>query len=647
MKWINRWVLALLILANSFAAISQDDHPYHVNGSAFQETCNCYTLTPDQFRQSGSMWNINRISLNEPFDFKFNIYLGCADGDGADGIAFVLQPISTSIGAEGGGMGFDGVSPSIGVLVDTWQNYEDNDPVYDHIAIHKNGIIDQSPLTDVAQPMPALENGGNIEDCQWHTLRISWDPSSKKINTQIDGVDRVQATIDMVADIFGGNPKVFWGFTAATGGAKNLQKVCTSLNPRFSLPASQTTCFPEPVTFIDSSSSFGTIEKWFWDFGDGTTFNGSSPPAHLFPSPGNYDVKLSILGNNGCVSDTFTRRIVMGSEPLVKYAYPTPICEETPVNFVDSSFVEFGTINKWNWSIGGNNYTEQNPPPLNLAGNNPISLSVATAEGCVSETVNGMISSYPNPVADFQLSDVCISEPAVLTGTNLKPTVNISRWQWDMGDGTTRAGLAPELTYAYSHGGDYNVQLTAYSDDGCAASAVVKPIKVYETDAYAGNDTVFAIGQPIQLHGSGGEFYKWTPSAGLNADNVADPVVTLEHDAQFVLTASTTIGCATSDTVNFKVYKGPDLYVPSAFSPNNDGRNDEFKFIAVGMKSVELFQVFNRYGQIVYSSTEIMKGWNGKMNGVNQPSGTYVWMIKGIDLSGSVLFKKGTITLVR
>ena len=219
MKWINRWVLALLILANSFAAISQDDHPYHVNGSAFQETCNCYTLTPDQFRQSGSMWNINRISLNEPFDFKFNIYLGCADGDGADGIAFVLQPISTSIGAEGGGMGFDGVSPSIGVLVDTWQNYEDNDPVYDHIAIHKNGIIDQSPLTDVAQPMPALGNGGNIEDCQWHTLRISWNPSSKKIKTQIDGVDRVQATIDMVADIFGGNPKVFWGFTAATGGA--------------------------------------------------------------------------------------------------------------------------------------------------------------------------------------------------------------------------------------------------------------------------------------------------------------------------------------------------------------------------------------------------------------------------------------------
>ena len=70
-------------------------------------------------------------------------------------------------------MGYDGVNPSIGVLVDTWQNYEDNDPVYDHISIHKNGIIDHSPTTDVAQPMTALADGGNIEDCEWHTLRIS------------------------------------------------------------------------------------------------------------------------------------------------------------------------------------------------------------------------------------------------------------------------------------------------------------------------------------------------------------------------------------------------------------------------------------------------------------------------------------------
>lgn len=647
MKWVTRCLCALLFQLSSFLAIAQVDHPYHVNGNALQETCNCYTLTPDLLFQSGSMWNINKISLSEAFDFKFNIYLGCADGDGADGIAFVLQPISTSIGTAGGGMGYEGVNPSIGVLVDTWQNYEDNDPVYDHIAIHKNGLIDHSPLTDVAQPVTALAAGENIEDCQWHTLRISWDPVTKLIRTQVDGVDRVQATIDMVADIFGGNPMVFWGFTAATGGSKNVQKICTSLNPGFSLPADQTSCFPEAITFIDSSSSFGTIDKWFWDFGDGTTFNESAPAPHIFPAPGIYDVKLAILGNNGCVSDTFVKRIVLGSEPLVQYSYPSPVCEGTPVSFLDASYVEFGTINKWNWNIAGIDYTEQNPPPLDLTGENNISLTVATREGCVSETASGVINSYPEPAVDFQALDVCFGQPVVLTGVNLNPSVGISRWSWTMGNGTGRVSLNPQQNYIYPENGVYTVKLTAYSDDGCAAAEISKPLKVYRTNAYAGNDTIFAIGQPIQLNANGGDIYKWTPATGLSADNIPNPVVTLEHDAQFVLTASSAIGCATMDTIRFKVFKGPELYVPSAFSPNNDGSNDLFKFIAVGMKSVDLFQVYNRYGQVIYSSTEIMKGWDGKLNGVNQPSGTYVWMIKGTDLTGTLHLQKGTVTLVR
>ena len=105
MRWLKLFIA--LILLDPFLAISQVSNPYHVNGNAFQESCNCYTLTQDAFNQSGSVWNINKISLHQAFDYKFNIYLGCNDGDGADGIAFVLQPISTSIGAVGGGIGYD------------------------------------------------------------------------------------------------------------------------------------------------------------------------------------------------------------------------------------------------------------------------------------------------------------------------------------------------------------------------------------------------------------------------------------------------------------------------------------------------------------------------------------------------------------
>jgi gliding motility-associated-like protein len=646
---MNRLRRIITLISGLFPPLlvtSQVDNPYHLNGNAFQESCNCYTLTPDQFNQSGSVWNINKIDIYEPFDFKFNVYLGCSDGDGADGIAFVLQPISTSIGAVGGGIGYDGISPSIGVLIDTWQNYEDNDPTYDHIAIHKNGIIDHSPLTDVASAVPALASGGNIEDCQWHTFRISWDPSAKLIKAQIDGVDRVQANVDLVIDIFDGIHNVFWGFTAATGGAKNLQKICTSLNPGFTLPAGQTTCFPESVTFIDSSASFGTIEKWYWDFGDGTTFNESAPPPHVYANPGNYNVKLAILGNNGCVSDTFARTIVMGTEPDVRFSYPTPICEGTPVTFVDSSFVEFGTINKWTWLINGISYTSSSPPPLAMSGSSDVSLTVETAEGCVSDEVSGQVTAYPVPQADFAVTDVCYGQPSIFNATN-QSNVEISKWTWSLGNGASRVSIVPQQSFIYPDGGEYNVQLTAISKDGCGSPLVSKTHHVYRTRAFAGNDTIVAIGQPIILNGSGGEFYKWAPSTGLSADNISNPIAVLDHDAQYILTASTAAGCETRDTIVIKAYKGPELYVPSAFSPNNDGNNDKFKFIAVGMRSVDLFHVYNRYGQLVYSATDTNAGWDGNIGGNAQPAGTYVWVIRGTDFKGTVRTKKGTVTLIR
>ena len=109
---------------------------------------------------------------------------------GADGIVFVLQPISISIGSTGGGLGVEGVNPSIAVAIDTWQNAINQDPYDDHIAIHKNGDISHSSPNNLAGPVTALAGGGNIEDCKTHSFRITWDASTKKIKAQIDGVDQ-------------------------------------------------------------------------------------------------------------------------------------------------------------------------------------------------------------------------------------------------------------------------------------------------------------------------------------------------------------------------------------------------------------------------------------------------------------------------
>ena len=95
---------------------------YTINGNATQDNCHCYTLTQSINTQQGSVWNNTKIDLSQSFDFTFQVFLGCTDFNGADGIAFVLQPISTSVGTNGGGMGFEGISPSVAVTLDTYQN---------------------------------------------------------------------------------------------------------------------------------------------------------------------------------------------------------------------------------------------------------------------------------------------------------------------------------------------------------------------------------------------------------------------------------------------------------------------------------------------------------------------------------------------
>ena len=127
---------------------------YTVNGNAVQSNFNCYVLTNDVFNQSGSVWNNNKIDLSRFFNFAFNINLCCnaADADGADGIVFVLQPISTSIGSACGGLGYQNVSPAVGVTIHTWQNTDDSDPLFDHIAIQLNGNLNHSNSAIIAGP---------------------------------------------------------------------------------------------------------------------------------------------------------------------------------------------------------------------------------------------------------------------------------------------------------------------------------------------------------------------------------------------------------------------------------------------------------------------------------------------------------------
>jgi len=108
------------------------------------------------------------------------------------------------------------------------------------------------------------------------------------------------------------------------------------------------------------------------------------------------------------------------------------------------------------------------------------------------------------------------------------------------------------------------------------------------------------------------------------------------------------IGCVDSSFVKVTVFKtNPYVFVPTGFTPNGDGLNDVVRPIAVGVKEIKYFRVYNRWGQMVFSTTTNGHGWDGRINGAPQGSNVFVWMVGAVDYTGKNITLKGTVTLIR
>lgn len=611
---------------------------YILNGSAQKISCNCYTLTKENNFESGSVWNSNKINLTSSFDFWFNVFLGCKNADGADGIVFILQPISTSVGAAGGGMGFEGVKPSIGIALDTWQNFEYNDPDYDHISIQANGILNHS--SDLAGPVTIAPFNGDVEDCKWHVLRIVWDAAAKNLQAYFDGALRVEKQIDLVSTIFNNDPAVYWGFTGATGGSVNLQQFCTALNPIFSVNGSGSGgCVDKPVIFKDSSESFAPIVSYNWLFGDGTTSTDRNPPPHTYPAPGRYPVNLKITGKDGCEKDS-TTTVTIGSIPTANLSADDACFHSEP----DIHFSNNNVGVTYQWLLDGTSFsTEQQPQFGGIeVGNHRLEIVVTSVYDCGPPANAGAgFTIKPLPKIEAETENGCVEKTLRFNGLQTDNETTIAQWRWDFGDGSSTSGQ--NTLHQYNAAAQYPVKLWALATNGCSSDTVLSAVNVNAATVFAGRDTAIIKDLPFALHGSGNGSFLWSPAAGLSDPTIADPVVTLSRDQSFVLTVTTAEGCTANDTIRVKVFKGPAIYVPTAFTPNGDGKNETLRPVYVGIKELKQFAVFNRWGQMVFTTANMQKAWEPR----DVESGTYVWLIRAVNSLDQQITLKGTTTIIR
>jgi gliding motility-associated-like protein len=169
-------------------------------------------------------------------------------------------------------------------------------------------------------------------------------------------------------------------------------------------------------------------------------------------------------------------------------------------------------------------------------------------------------------------------------------------------------------------------------------------------NAYAGRDTTIIPGMAYQLQATGGTRYLWSPSTGLSAVNIANPVAILSAGIDSIIYRVSVFNgpCVKNDFVTIRVSQvGPDILVPSGFTPNGDGKNDLARPATPGIAQLKYFTIFNRLGEAVFSTSTIGAGWNGMFKGKAQAAGTYVYQAEGVDYEGITIFRKGTIVLIR
>lgn len=412
------------------------------------------------------------------------------------------------------------------------------------------------------------------------------------------------------------------------------------------------TCANEQTRFIDLSAG-GTnnpVVQRIWNLGVGGPIS-STGPVRQYGTPGTYQVMLAILTQQGCV-DTVYKDVVINPVPAPLYQ-ASRVCEGDTTDFTDLSTIVTGSITDWQWDFGdGRGASTLASPsyPYVNAGTYTSTLTLTSDSGCVSVRPQAVIVDAIPAVPDILGDTVCFSNPAFLLAS--APSDVTVNWYRAL-DSETRfyqgySYVTPALPY------DETYYVESVSQRGCISERVPVTGAVFSDESFAIVSSHQVIDMPLAIVNFSAvstlpiSDYSWNFGDGSTSKEVSPA-----HEYLFpgiyevTLSGADANGCDLSASIIVEVKKVTGVHVPSAFSPNGDGINDEFQ---VGFYNVSQFnfQVFNRWGQKVFESDNPDFRWDGKdENGVSVIEGVYVYVLKALDFDGDKIEESRTITLIR
>jgi gliding motility-associated-like protein len=398
-------------------------------------------------------------------------------------------------------------------------------------------------------------------------------------------------------------------------------------------------CVYDSVSFENQSTISSGSMTYFWKFGDGNTSIKSSPEWR-YSNPGTYTVTL-IATSDKLGVDSTTRTIDIHPQPTPDFITQN-VCDGFPMEFQDNSVISKGSIVGYLWDFGdGSNAIRQSPTRQYLnPGNYIVSLLVTSDKSCTA-SVSKNVVVYDNPVASFTIASVCHEQ--TVSPINLSQAGNNSNYLWDMGDGIAINGF--NASHEYSSPGFYSVKLKVTDLNECADS-LERSVNIYSLpNLEVGNDTSIVLGYSVQIFAYGATNFEWYPAEGLSSAFVQNPIASPNVTTTYYLTAQDQNGCINQDSIIIRVEDNHIIIATNILTPDGNGQNDTWSIRNIENYSDAEVTILNRWGTIVYHTTNYQNDWNGtNSNNDILPDGTYYYVIT---MPNTPKVYKGAVTILR
>ena len=395
-------------------------------------------------------------------------------------------------------------------------------------------------------------------------------------------------------------------------------------------------CADEKIEPTDNSSidAPATIASYAWYLDDVLVDNTASPSFDA-AGVGNSSIKLRVVSGDGCVDST-SKLVTVHPLPSAAFSIANTCANETAAITSNATIVS-GSIVNTVWLIDGSSSAGMATTyPFPSAGDYTVEQYVESDKGC-KDTLVQTITIDPVPSVSANITDTAGCLPFNVTIENLSSIAsgNISTYTWDWGDGSRET--ADVTSHTYNNVGAYTISLRVESDKGCVDSITLSP--QVQVHALPTADFTFSPIEPstiteyVTLTDSSTSdvvMWDWSTSDG-GTYSGEESFHTFADSGTYTVTLLVTNDNECTDEIRKNIYVNADLFVhiPGAFTPNGDYRNDTYGLGGLTQGVVDLqLQIFNRWGEMIFESTNVNERWDGTYKGKDVPQGVYIYVVK-------------------